>query len=105
MTESVTDGMTQNPTTDVAASDVRTLIADYLGVDIARVTDEAHLADDLGADWLDRLELMIVIEDRFGDVEISDDDVDRIDVVGDLIRHVESASRERRQRGGLMRRQ
>jgi acyl carrier protein len=103
VTESVTDGMTQNPTTGVAASDVRTLIADHLGVDIARVTDEAHLADDLGADWLDRLELMIVIEDRFGDVEISDDDVDRIDVVGDLIRHVESASRERRQRGGLMR--
>ena len=100
---SVTDGMTQNPTTEIAADDVRTLIADHLGVDIARVTDEAHLADDLGADWLDRLELMIVIEDRFGDVEISDDDVDRIDVVGDLIRHVESASRERRR--GAVRRQ
>jgi acyl carrier protein len=88
--------MTQNPTTGVAASDVRTLIAEHLGVDIARVTDEAHLADDLGADWLDRLELMIVIEDRFVDVEISDDDIDRIDVVGDLIRHVESTSRDRR---------
>jgi acyl carrier protein len=86
---------------DIAAEDVRALIADHLGVDVRRVTDEAHLADDLGADWLDRLELMIVIEDRFVDVEISDDDVDRIDVVGDLIRHVESASRERR-RGAVM---
>ena len=46
----------------------------------------------------DRLELMIVIEDRFADVEITDDDVDRIDVVGDLIRHIESKRRERRRR-------
>jgi acyl carrier protein len=72
---------------DFATKDVRTLIAEQLGV-----------KDDLGADWLDRLELMIVIEDRFGDVEITDDDADRIDVVGDLIRHIESVSSERRQR-------
>jgi acyl carrier protein len=81
-----------------ATNDVRTLIADHLGVDVKRVTDEAHFADDLGADWLDRLELMIVIEDQFVDVEITDDDVDRIDVVGDLIRHIESAGNEGRQR-------
>jgi acyl carrier protein len=83
---------------DFATKDVRTLIADHLGVDVKRVTDEAHLEDDLGADWLDRLELMIVIEDRFADVEISDDDVDQITVVGDLIRHVESVGNARRQR-------
>jgi acyl carrier protein len=41
---------------------------------------------------------MIVIEDQFVDVEITDDDVDRIDVVGDLIRHIESVGNERRQR-------
>jgi acyl carrier protein len=85
-------------TENFASKDVRTLIADHLGVDVKRVTDEAHLKDDLGADWLDRLELMIVIEDRFGDVEITDDDADRIDVVGDLIRHIESVSSERRHR-------
>jgi len=85
-------------TENFASKDVRTLIADHLGVDVKRVTDEAHLKDDLGADWLDRLELMIVIEDRFGDVEISDDDADRIDVVGDLIRHIESVGSERRHR-------
>jgi acyl carrier protein len=90
------------PKHDIGVNDVRTLIAEHLGVDIARVTDEAHLTDDLGADWLDRLELMIVIEDRFGDVEISDDDIDRIDVVGDLIRHVESASRDRRRGAVIM---
>ena len=78
--------------------DIRTLIADHLGVDVKRVTDEAHVADDLGADWLDRLELMIVIEDQFADVEMTDDNVDQIDVVGDLIRHLESVGNERRQR-------
>ena len=50
------------------SNDVRTLIANQLGVDVKRVTDEAHFTDDLGADWLDRLELMIVIEDRFADI-------------------------------------
>src|SRR5215813_4289795 len=48
----------------LASNDVRTLIANHLGVDVKRVTDEAHFTDDLGADWLDRLELMIVIEDQ-----------------------------------------
>ncbi len=61
------------------------LIADQLGVDIKRVTDEAHFTDDLGADWLDRLELMIVIEDQFADVVLTDEDVDQIEVVGDLV--------------------
>jgi acyl carrier protein len=75
----------------LGAKDVRTLIAHQLGVDVKRVTDEAHFADDLGADWLDRLELMIEIEDQFPTVEFRDDDVDQIDVVGDLIRHLKSA--------------
>jgi acyl carrier protein len=72
----------------LAAKHIRTLIAHQLGVDIKRVTDEAHFADDLGADWLDRLELMIEIEAQFPAVEFTDDDVDQIDVVGDLIRHL-----------------
>jgi acyl carrier protein len=61
------------------------------------VTDEAHFTDDLAADWLDRLELMIVIEDRFADVGITNEDVDQ-EVVGDLIRHVENVDNERRRR-------
>jgi acyl carrier protein len=80
----------------LAAKDVRTLIAQQLDVDIKRVTDEAHFTDDLGADWLDRLELMIVIEDRFADVVITDEDVDQIEVVGDLIRHIENGNSDRR---------
>jgi acyl carrier protein len=82
-----------------AANDVRALIANHLGVSVRRVTDEAHLTDDLGADWLDRLELMIAVEDQFAGVEITDDDFDRIELVGDLIRHVETWDNERRRRG------
>ena len=73
------------------AKDVRILIARQLGVDVKRVTDEAHFADDLGADWLDRLELIIEIEAQFPAVEFTDEDVEQIDVVGDLIRHIKSA--------------
>jgi acyl carrier protein len=77
---------------------LRTVISKHLEVDIERVTDEAHFIDDLGADWLDFLELMIAIEDQCGGLEISDDDAARIKTVGDLIRYVENwISRGRKQ--------
>ena len=82
-----------------ATNDVRTLVANHLGVSVGRVTDEAHFTDDLGADWLDRLELMMVVEDQFAGLEIADADVDQIEVVGDLIRHIETVDSERRRRG------
>jgi acyl carrier protein len=82
-----------------ATNDVRTLVADHLGVSVGRVTDEAHFTHDLGADWLDRHELMMVVEDQFAGVEITDADVDQIEVVGDLIRHIETVDNERRQQG------
>jgi acyl carrier protein len=69
---------------------VRTLIAEYLDVDAKRVTDEAHFSDDLGLDWLDRLELMILNEDEFPDAVISANDANQIQVVGDLIRVLRS---------------
>ena len=83
----------------LASSDVRTLVANHLGVSVGRVTDEAHFTNDLGADWLDRLELMMVVEDHFAGLEITDADVDQIEVVGDLIRHIETVDNERRRRG------
>jgi len=81
-----------------ATNDVRTLIANHLGVSVHRVTDDAHFTDHLGADWLDRLNLMISVEDQFAGLEITDDDVDRIQAVGDLIRHVEALDIKRRRR-------
>jgi acyl carrier protein len=89
--------LTQRATTNGGgvAAEVRNLIADHLGVDAKRVSDEAHFADDLGADWLDRLELMIAIEDQFSGVEIADDVADQMLAVGDLIRFVEGADHGR----------
>jgi acyl carrier protein len=80
-------------------NDVRTLVAKHLGVSLGRVTDEAHFTHDLGADWLDRLELMMVLEEQFDGLEITDDDVDRIELVGDLMRHIETLDNEKRRRG------
>jgi acyl carrier protein len=73
---------------------IRALIADHLDVGIKFVTNEAHFTEDLGADWLDRLELTMLIEDQFTGLEISDDDVDQIEIVGDLIRHIEHGVRQ-----------
>jgi acyl carrier protein len=71
------------------ATNVRILIAEHLGADAKQVSDEAHLLDDLGADWLDRLELMIVMEDHFG-IEFADDDIEKLATVGDLLRLIEA---------------
>src|SRR5215211_5905862 len=75
------------------AMNVRSLVAEYLGVDAKRVSDEAKFFSDLGADWLDRLELMIGIEEHF-DVEIDDDDIEKLTAVGDLIRFIEAHQQE-----------
>jgi acyl carrier protein len=72
---------------DFDANKVRALIARYLGIDVAQLTDEVHFRNDFHLDSLDRLELLILIEEAFFGVEFSDAAVDRIEVVGDLIRH------------------
>jgi acyl carrier protein len=84
------------PPVDFDTNKVRSLIAKYLGIDVKRVTDEAHFGDDLGVDRLDRLELMILIEDELDGVEITDNDADQIEVVGDLIRLIQSMNNEQR---------
>lgn len=71
-----------------AANEIRALIARYLGIDAKRVTDEAHFRNDFDLDSLDQLELLILIEEFFG-TEVSGDAVEQIEVVGDLIRHME----------------
>src|SRR3954464_2228758 len=73
----------------------RAVIAKHLGVEIERVTDETHFANDLGADWLDRVALVIAIEDKVSGVEIADDGADQMNVVADLIRCIERPDSER----------
>lgn len=82
-----------------ASSNVRVLVANHLGVSVDRVADTAHFSHDLGADWLDRLDLIMVIEDQFPGLQISDDEVDRMELVGDLMRLIETVDDVRRRRG------
>jgi acyl carrier protein len=74
---------------DFDVNKIRARIARYLGIDVERLTDDAHFRNDFGFDSLDQLELLILIEEAFSGVEFSDAAVDRIEVVGDLIRHIE----------------
>jgi acyl carrier protein len=76
-----------------SSGNIRAFIANQLGINVERVTDQSHFARDLGVDWLTRLELVILVEDWTG-LELRDDDVERITVVGDLIRFFASAEEE-----------
>lgn len=60
------------------------LIVDQLGVDAENVTPEAHFIDDLGADSLDTVELVMAFEEEF-DIEIPDEDAEKLETVGNAI--------------------
>lgn len=77
------------PQVNFVANKIRALIAKYLGIDVERVTDDAHFRNDFDLDSLDQLELVILIEEEFFGTEFTDDAVERIEVVGDLIRYME----------------
>ena len=77
---------------------IRTAIADYFGINVECLVDETNFVGDLGADSLDRLELIMVIEDQFALSEITDEDLDQIETIGDLIRLIEGDSRSGRDR-------
>ena len=68
---------------------VKKIVADHLGVEEAKVTEEASFIDDLGADSLDTVELVMAFEEEFGS-EISDTEAEKILTVGDAIKFIES---------------
>src|SRR5262249_5503976 len=71
-------------------NDVRSLIAKQFDVHSEFITSELDFTHDLGADLLDRVELMLAIEEQFDGVKITEDDVEQIRGVGDLIRYLNS---------------
>ncbi|MBD42335.1 MAG: acyl carrier protein [Pelagibacteraceae bacterium] len=71
------------------AGKVKKIVADHLGVEEAKVTEEASFIDDLGADSLDTVELVMAFEEEFGS-EISDTEAEKILTVGDAIKFIES---------------
>ena len=76
---------------DVAAT-VKKIVVDHLGVDEQKVTDEASFIDDLEADSLDTVELVMAFEEEFGS-EISDNEAEKILTVGDAIKFIESKAK------------
>jgi acyl carrier protein len=68
---------------------VKSIIMEQLGVDAEEVTPEASFVNDLGADSLDTVELVMALEEAFK-IEISDEDAEKITTVGEAIKYIES---------------
>jgi len=73
---------------------VKAIIAEQLMVDPEEVQDESSFVDDLGADSLDTVELIMEFEDEFG-VEISDEDAEKISTVGEAVAYLERLTEEK----------
>jgi acyl carrier protein len=73
------------------AERVKQIVAEQLGVDEDQVTNEASFMEDLGADSLDTVELVMALEEEF-DIEISDEDAEKIQTVQDAIDYISEHS-------------
>ena len=71
---------------------VRSIIAEQLGVKVEEVVDQASFTDDLGADSLDTVELVMALEEEFG-IEIPDEDAEKMHTVGDAMRYIAEKSK------------
>ncbi|MBX7145671.1 MAG: acyl carrier protein [Oligoflexia bacterium] len=71
------------------AERVKAIIVDQLGVDMADVTPEASFIEDLGADSLDIVELIMALEEEY-DMEIPDEDAEKIQSVQDVLNYIQS---------------
>ena len=72
---------------DDITSKVKKIVADHLGIEEAKVTEESSFIDDLGADSLDTVELVMAFEEKFG-CEIPDDAAEKITTVQDAINYI-----------------
>ncbi|MDX1673413.1 MAG: acyl carrier protein [Longimicrobiales bacterium] len=72
---------------------VKEIIVNELGVEAEKVTPEASFVEDLGADSLDTVELVMAFEEEFG-MEIPDEDAEQLQTVGDAIKYIEEQAAE-----------
>jgi acyl carrier protein len=70
------------------ADKVKKIVVEHLGVEESKVTPEASFIDDLGADSLDNVELVMAFEEEF-DIEIPDDAAEHIQTVGDAVKFIQ----------------
>lgn len=73
---------------DTAEARVKEIIVDELGVEADKVTLEASFVDDLGADSLDTVELVMAFEEEFG-IDIPDEDAEQMRTVGDAVSYIQ----------------
>ncbi len=73
------------------AEKVKSIVAEQLGVKIEEVKEDAKFIDDLGADSLDTVELVMALEEEFG-AEIPDEDAEKLTTVGEAITYIEEKS-------------
>ena len=73
------------------AERIKKIVIEHLDADASKVTESASFIDDLGADSLDNVELVMAFEEEFGS-EISDSEAEKILTVGDAIKFIESKS-------------
>ena len=78
---------------DTAEARVKEIIIDELGVEADKVTIEASFVDDLGADSLDTVELVMAFEEEFG-IDIPDEDAEQMRTVGDAIAYIDQNSED-----------
>ena len=76
-------------TKDEIREKIKKIVVENLGVSEDQVTDDAQFSQDLGADSLDQVELVMSLEEEFG-AEIRDEDADKLNTVGDAIAYIES---------------
>ncbi len=72
---------------------IKRIIADQLGIDVNQIKPESKFVDDLGADSLDVVELIMAFEEEF-DVEIPDEDAEKIQTVADVINYIKEKKGE-----------
>lgn len=70
---------------------VKSIIAEQLGVKLEEISESSSFVDDLGADSLDTVELVMALEEEFK-IEIPDEDAEKITTVGDAIKYIEEKS-------------
>jgi acyl carrier protein len=87
-TQGALGDQTRRPEMAETFDEVKKIIVDLLGVDESKVTPEAKFREDLEADSLDLVELVMALEDRIG-VEISDEDAQKLTTVGEAVAFVE----------------
>ena len=73
--------------------ELKQVVVDLLGVDASKVTPEARFREDLEADSLDLVELIMAFEDKFG-TEISDEDAQKITTVGEAVKYIEANAKK-----------